>query len=650
MSSAVMHTIVIKGAHLCANWLSVLPSWLMESSVSFKLKYNEELLSHVKIVLLLEPKPYIPQSLGRVGWRVCLVVDSSPKEAFLDAVRRWPTTVPSQNKTESFIRKLYALLYISTALHIILDARRLYAPRGVALDPGWSQNDLTAIISIIQDCMVRGLPASQDENVYLLGFSKRLSGLLLDAIYGVATKDSSDNALLLEFTKISYNSKAITAIFELIDKGEKAIPATVSVEGNAQSYGARDIVSAINSIPVIQYLLPPAHVLCNKSLLAGSSCFDAAQLIDGIALYVQQCYPEKPVPNYLGLPTNALLTQSLKNSITTRSLLARISIQSGTQESASDGNAIASIYDTILQLSSIYEKDVKPKLTVFATKLKEMGAFLNEAQQTDPAIARIIPIIDELHLQGNVIMSIGKVLESDFKEAAAAHSNYLLASTRIKAIASLILSRILPERWCVGITAVPCPTAPHDSPELATLRSGDPFEYLSTFLTSASSSIASAYESCRQSVNESSTMTQIELALSDMPRPAAFIEAIRRYEGIAMGQELNSIKLVASSQACNKRAHPVITLKAGSCVLQGCSLRTLIDLNVESDQLENIYVYSADNEAHLSSSAIVPFYVDQLRESRVAGIEVMHVKMSAYSKEVDEMVTLNGIYVHLSNR
>lgn len=128
MSSAVMHTIVIKGAHLCANWLSVLPSWLMESSVSFKLKYNEELLSHVKIVLLLEPKPYIPQSLGRVGWRVCLVVDSSPKEAFLDAVRRWPTTVPSQNKTESFIRKLYALLYISTALHIILDARRLYAP------------------------------------------------------------------------------------------------------------------------------------------------------------------------------------------------------------------------------------------------------------------------------------------------------------------------------------------------------------------------------------------------------------------------------------------------------------------------------------------------------------------------------------------
>lgn len=137
-------------------------------------------------------------------------------------------------------------------------------PRGVALDPGWSQNDLTAIISIIQDCMVRGLPASQDENVYLLGFSKRLSGLLLDAIYGVATKDSSDNALLLEFTKISYNSKAITAIFELIDKGEKAIPATVSVEGNAQSYGARDIVSAINSIPVIQYLLPPAHVLCNK--------------------------------------------------------------------------------------------------------------------------------------------------------------------------------------------------------------------------------------------------------------------------------------------------------------------------------------------------------------------------------------------------
>lgn len=650
MSSAVMHTIVIKGAHLCANWLSVLPSWLMESSVSFKLKYNEELLSHVKILLLLEPKPYIPQSLGRVGWRVCLVVDSSPKEAFLDAVRRWPTTVPSQNKTESFIRKLYALLYISTALHIILDARRLYAPRGVALDPGWSQNDLTAIISIIQDCMVRGLPAGQDENVYLLGFSKRLSGLLLDAIYGVATKDSSDNALLLEFTKISYNSKAITAIFELIDKGEKAIPATVSVEGNAQSYGARDIVSAINSIPVIQYLLPPAHVLCNKSLLAGSSCFDAAQLIDGIALYVQQCYPEKPVPNYLGLPTNALLTQSLKNSITTRSLLARISIQSGTQESASDGNAIASIYDTILQLSSIYEKDVKPKLTVFATKLKEMGAFLNEAQQTDPAIARIIPIIDELHLQGNVIMSIGKVLESDFKEAAAAHSNYLLASTRIKAIASLILSRILPERWCVGITAVPCPTAPHDSPELATLRSGDPFEYLSTFLTSASSSIASAYESCRQSVNESSTMMQIELALSDMPRPAAFIEAIRRYEGIAMGQELNSIKLVASSQACNKRAHPVITLKAGSCVLQGCSLRTLIDLNVESDQLENIYVYSADNEAHLSSSAIVPFYVDQLRESRVAGIEVMHVKMSAYSKEVDEMVTLNGIYVHLSNR
>lgn len=649
INSAVMHTIVVKGAHLCVDWLSVLPSWLMETSVSFKLKYDEELLSHVKLVLLLEPKPYIPQSLSRVAWRICLAADSSPKEAFLEAIRRWPKSLPLRNTAESFVRKLYALLYISTALHVILDARRLYAPRGVALDPGWSQNDLTAIISIVRDCMLCGLPTGHDENTYLLGFSKRLSGLLLDAIYGVATKDPSDNALLLEFTKICYNSKVVAVIFELIDNGEKTIPTSTSVESNAQSYGARDIVSIINSVPVMQYLLPPTHVLCNERLSTSSDCFDAAHLINGITLYVQQCYPEKPVPTYLGLPTNALLTHSLKTSLMTRSLLARVGVQSGTREGASDGSTIASIYDTMLQLSSIYEKTTKPKLTVFADKLREIGAFLTEAKQVDQATARVIPIIEELHLQGNVLISIGKVLDSDFKEAAAANSNYLLASTRIKAIASLVLSRILPERWCVGITAVPSPTAPHDSPELATLRSGDPFEYITTFLTSASSSIVSAYDSCRQSITEPN-IAQIELVLSDMPRPAAFIEAIRRYEGIATGQELNRIKLIASSQFCSKRSYPVITLKGGCCVLQGCSLRTLIDLNVESDQLESIYVYSTDEGAQLLSSAAVPFYVDQLRESRMAGIEIMHLKMSAYNKEVDEMITINGIYVHLSNR
>lgn len=665
INSVVMHTIVIKGAHLCVDWLSVLPSWLMEAAVSFKLKYNEELLSHVRLVLLLEPKPYIPQSLGRVGWRVCLAADSSPKEAFLDAVRRWPRSFPSAGKTEGFIKKLYALLYISTALHIILDARRLYAPRGVALDPGWSQNDLVATISIIQDCMLRGLPADANENAYLLGFSKRLSGLLLDAIYGVATKDPSDNALLLQFTNICYNSKVIAAIFEIIDKGERAIPTNISTEINAQSYGEGYIVSIINTVPVIQYLLPPAHVLCNGSLSTDIDCFDTTQLINGVMHYIQQCYPEKPVPSYLGLPMNALLTQSLKNSIATRSLLARIgmglqsgAIREGVGEGISNGSTIASIYDTILQLSSVYERDVKPKLAVFAEKLKEMGVFLGEAKRTDSATARVIPIIEELHLQGSVIISIRNILDSDFKEATAANSNYLLASSRIKSIASLVLGRILPERWCMGVVAVPCPTAPHDSPELATLRGGDPFEYVTVFLTNASSSIVNAYESCKQSINASSsgagtgtgTVTKIELALSDMPRPAAFIEAIRRYEGIATEQELNRIKLVASSQARDKCTYPIITLKAGCCVIQGCSLRTLIDLNAESDQLCSIYVYAADGVGQLSSSAAVPFYVDQLRESRMAGIETMHIQMSTYNKEIDEMIIINGVYVHLLNR
>lgn len=658
VDSAVMHTIIIKGAHLCIDWLSFLPSWLMETVMSFKLKYNEKVLYHVKIVLLLEPKPHIPPNLSRIAWRVCLTADSSPKEVFLDAIRRWPKNFPQSNKTESFIKKLYALLYISTALHIILDARRLYAPRGVALDPGWSQNDLTATISIIYDCMLRGLPTDNNENTYLLGFSNRLSGLLLDALYGVATKDPSDNALLLEFKKICYCNKIITFIFNRIDKGEMSVPRDTSVGENAQLYGEYDISSIINTTPVIGYLLPPIQALCNECIPIHDDWFDASQLINRIQCYIQQYYPEKPVPSYLGLPTNALVTQNLKSSITTRSLLARMGMDLRTTTNGGDGDdmenrdTVASVYETILRLSSVYEKEIKLKLTEFADKLKEIDLWLSEANYTDPATARVIPIIEELHLQGNAIILISKALESDFKEAIAANNNYLLATSHIKSIAGLVRSRILPERWCTGVIAVPCPTAPHDSPELVTLRSGDPFEYVTTFLTNAASSIISAYESCKQSIATSSanTVTRIELALSDMPRPAAFIEAIRRYEGIATGHELNRIKLVASSQMPNKPTYPVITLRAGCCILQGCSLKTLIDLNVDNEQLSDLYITLSDVEAQLTSFASVPFYVDQLRNSRMPGLETILIQMPTYSKEVDEMIILNGIYVHLWNR
>lgn len=43
----------------------------------------------------------------------------------------------------------YAMLYIISALHTTMESRRIFAPRGVASDPGWNAMDPISLAEIL---------------------------------------------------------------------------------------------------------------------------------------------------------------------------------------------------------------------------------------------------------------------------------------------------------------------------------------------------------------------------------------------------------------------------------------------------------------------------------------------------------------------
>lgn len=71
-----------------------------------------------------------------------------------------------------------------------------------------------------------------------------------------------------------------------------------------------------------------------------------------------------------------------------------------------------------------------------------------------------------------------EIIKSDLIEAKYASENFLLASTKIKAISRLISSNICPESWALGFLSPPTSLAPTFNPELTTLNPGNPELYL----------------------------------------------------------------------------------------------------------------------------------------------------------------------------
>ena len=85
----------------------------------------------------------------------------------------------------------YAIFYIVAVVHMILECRCSYAPRGVANNPAWSSMEVLTLAEIINRVMSHKGVNPKDVVV-------RVIGLVTDAIYGVTTKDSCDAELCKE--------------------------------------------------------------------------------------------------------------------------------------------------------------------------------------------------------------------------------------------------------------------------------------------------------------------------------------------------------------------------------------------------------------------------------------------------------------------
>ncbi|TNJ29708.1 Dynein heavy chain [Giardia muris] len=619
---SVLHTVVIAGAHLSLGWLGRLPNYLNELSSSLSTKYGPMFPHYVRVILLLEPKPHMPESLNRIAWRICLTPEGLPREMFLQALSEWPTRSTTHKFTEAFVKKIAALMYILTALHITLESRRFYTPRGVAIDPNWNYNDLAASLTICSNVFNYKVA---DEVAFLNSFTQRLQGLFLDAIYGVSTKDPNDKYLIQSLIRLALGSTITTAIFTLIDAGGHPLTVANSVTDMILGYKMVSVINLCDTIPVLRYILPPIHILCNAAL----SGLDMKPLVDQLKEYVSMCYPEKTTPDQLGLPRNALITRGMKSSLTTRSVLLRVCASSAM------GSIRSGLYDKLLQIRDLYTRDIKNKLSAFAELLEEYRG---------GARGSTAPLVDELILQGDTLLAVSKILDADFDEAVTAAQNYLFASPYIREIATLIYGGVTPERWCSGIVAVPSPSAPHDSPELATVRKGSPSDYI-TYLLRASNAIGETLALCRVADTQP---TKITISLADLPRPAAFLEAIRRFEGIITKQELNHICLHAVTGIDLKRTTSYVAIKQANCILQGCSLGTLVNFNTEEEPLDEVVIFSGSQVSH--ETVAVPFYVDQNREIGMSGVENIHVRLSARVGDIDTTLLLAGVYVHLSSR
>lgn len=61
-------------------------------------------------------------------------------------IREWPDVTKFNSKLKPIY---YAMMYIVSSLHTTLESRKVFAPRGVANDPGWSAMDPITVGEII---------------------------------------------------------------------------------------------------------------------------------------------------------------------------------------------------------------------------------------------------------------------------------------------------------------------------------------------------------------------------------------------------------------------------------------------------------------------------------------------------------------------
>lgn len=121
-------------------------------------------------------------------------------------IREWPDV----SKVKSPLKPLFfALMYIISALHTTLESRRVFAPRGVANDPGWNAMDPVTAGEILMKALNFNLT---NPNIFI----ERVKGLMQDAIYSVSTKDQCDAILCKRIIDLAFHKDLITLILDVI--------------------------------------------------------------------------------------------------------------------------------------------------------------------------------------------------------------------------------------------------------------------------------------------------------------------------------------------------------------------------------------------------------------------------------------------------
>lgn len=201
----------------------------------------------MRIVLLVEPKGQFPAGLSRICWRICLQQSISPKMTVVSILKQLPAPRAQQREMKMIY---YAVFYTVAVVHMILECRCSYAPRGVANNPAWSSMEVLTLAEIINRVIAHKEIGPKDVVV-------RVVGLVTDAIYGVTTKDACDAELCKEIVQLALSPVVIKKVVDAI-KGESVSPAT-SLDSNAQN--VPEYQKYIRLFPTLKLVLPPFEVL-----------------------------------------------------------------------------------------------------------------------------------------------------------------------------------------------------------------------------------------------------------------------------------------------------------------------------------------------------------------------------------------------------
>lgn len=140
-------------------------------------------------------------------------------------------------------------MYMWAVIHTVIEARRQYTPRGVACDPGWDQADFHTLAAVLAKIL------KEDAKISVGTFISKVTGLSVDGIYSVVTKDQEDVKFLSQIIRLCFNKAILEKIFDAV-KGAAELNGHGSVEENLKNFDGA-LKGAGQRFDGLSYVLPP---------------------------------------------------------------------------------------------------------------------------------------------------------------------------------------------------------------------------------------------------------------------------------------------------------------------------------------------------------------------------------------------------------